>query len=58
MHLTYGEGWFLRIKVAYFCDNLDYLSTFPISVLKEAFQETSCVLRVTWVAYCLEGGTV
>lgn len=46
MHLTRGEGWFLRIKVVYFYDNLDYLCTFPISVLKGAFQEAFHVLRV------------
>lgn len=46
MHLTYGKGWFLRIKIVYFYDNLEYFSTFPISILKETFQEAFCVLRV------------
>lgn len=46
MHLAYSEGWFLWIKVVYFYDYLDYISTFPISILKEAFQEAFHVLRV------------
>lgn len=44
MHLTFGEGWFLSIKVVYFYDNLDYLSTFHISILKGSFQEAFHVL--------------
>lgn len=44
INLIYGEGCFPRIKVVY--DNLDYLSTFPISILKGAFQEAFHVLRV------------
>lgn len=39
MHLTYGKGWFLRIRIVSFYDKL-------ISVLKGAFQEAFHVLRV------------
>lgn len=46
MHVTYGEGWFLSIKVVYFYDDLNYLSTFPISILKGPFQEAFHVFRV------------
>lgn len=45
MHLTYGEGWFLRIKIVCFMMTW-IMSAFPISVLKGAFQEAFHVLRV------------
>jgi len=47
IRLTCGKGWFLRIAIVYFNDNLEYFYTFPISILKEAFQEAFHVLIVT-----------
>lgn len=44
VHPIYGKGWFLRIKTVYFYGTLEYFSTFPISILKEAFQEAFRVL--------------
>lgn len=40
------KGWCLRIERVYFHDNLEYFSTFPISILRKPFRKLSMASKL------------